>query len=214
MRLILLGPPGAGKGTQAVVLSQQYKIPHISTGDILRKAVTDKTPLGAEAKAYMDKGELVPDGLVLKMVKERLNSGDAKKGFILDGFPRTKAQAQGLDAVLGEEGIDLVLNFDTSEDVSVARLSLRRVCKGCSANYHLKNMPPKKESICDKCGSELYQRRDDTIEVIKNRLKVYEAQTKELIDYYKLKGKLRSVNGDLEVSEANQAIRKILDDSN
>jgi len=211
MRLILLGPPGAGKGTQAKVLSQQFEIPHISTGDMLRQVVSQGTPFGRLAKGYMDKGELVPDDVVIQIVQERLQLPDAKSGFMLDGFPRTLAQAEALDKALQVSAapVDLVINFHTSQEVSISRLGGRRVCKKCNANYHIKNMPPKREGICDSCSGELYQREDDTPSTVMNRLKVYEEQTKELIGYYKAKGILRRVDGDLEVNGANRSLLEI-----
>lgn len=204
MRLILLGPPGAGKGTQSVVLSREFKIPHISTGDILREAVKEALPLGLKAKSYMDKGELVPDEVVTGIVVERLKRPDTKSGFILDGFPRTLKQAGDLDAALSgsaSKGVDMVIYFDTSEPVAIERLTGRRVCSGCGFNYHVKNIPPKKEGQCDKCGGRLFQRPDDSEETVKKRLAVYEAQTKPLIEYYAKKGILKKVSGDLDVEE-------------
>lgn len=207
MQLIFLGPPGAGKGTQAEVLSKDLGILHISTGDMLRAAVKANSPVGLRAKAFMDKGELVPDEVVIELVLERISKEDAKKGFILDGFPRTKVQATKLDAALSKiKPIDLVIYFETSEATVISRLSGRRLCKNCGANYHAINIPPKKENICDKCSSELYQRTDDLPETVKNRLVVYNRQTKDLIDYYKEKKNLRTVSGDLDVSK----VRKIL----
>jgi len=203
MRLILLGPPGAGKGTQAEVLSQKFNIPHISTGDMLREAVKNNSPVGQKANSYMLKGELVPDKVVIEIVKERLVQKDARNGFILDGFPRTSPQAESLDRTLAESNmpIDLVLFFETSEEVSITRLSGRRICKSCGANYHIINIPPKKAGICDHCGQPLIQRQDDNEATIRNRLKVYKKETKELIDYYKNKGILRTVSGDLNIKE-------------
>ena len=203
MKLVFLGPPGAGKGTQADVLSKKFGILHISTGDILRQAVKDKTPTGLEAQEYMNKGELAPDEIVTKITTERIQKADAKDNFILDGFPRTIAQADDLGAFLNNNRakIDLVLYFETSDKVAIQRLTGRRVCKACGAIFHLKNMPPKKQGTCDKCGGVLYQRTDDTEETVKNRLVVYKKQTQSLIDYYKEKGILRTVSGDLDVNE-------------
>lgn len=211
MRLILLGPPGAGKGTQAKVLTSKFGIPHISTGDMLREAVSSTTPVGLKAKSYMDKGELVPDEVVIEIVKLRLQKPDIKNGFILDGFPRTLVQAKNLDATLQKMGqdIDLVIYFETSAEVSIRRLSGRRVCRLCSANYHTVNMPPKKQGVCDKCGGDLFQRDDDKEETVRNRLTVYEQKTKNLLDYYKNKSKLRTVSGDKEVDEVFQQLVKI-----
>ncbi len=203
MKLVLLGPPGAGKGTQAQVLQKDLGIPHISTGDMLREALKAGTPLGLKAKEYMEKGGLVPDEVVIGLVKERLSKDDAKKGFMLDGFPRTPEQARSLDQTLEalKMNLDLVLYFKTSKEVVIKRLSGRRVCGQCGKNYHLTNLKPKVEGICDACGTNLIQRPDDKIETIENRLKVYESQTAPLIDYYKKKNNLVEVSGDLEVRE-------------
>jgi len=214
LNLILLGPPGAGKGTQSVVLSKKYNIPHISTGDILRESVKAGLPLGLEAKAFMDKGELVPDEIVTGIVVERLKKTDTKKGYILDGFPRTLQQAVDLDEALKKESgrIDMVLYFETSPKVAIERLSGRRVCKKCGFNYHVKNIPPKKEGVCDKCGGVLFQRPDDKEETVLNRLKVYEGQTKPLIEYYTKKGLLKKVSGDMMVEDLFNVISKIFSD--
>jgi adenylate kinase len=215
VRLILLGPPGAGKGTQGVVLSRSYAIRHISTGDILREAARFATPLGKKAYAFMNKGELVPDEIVTGIVVERLNQKDAGSGFILDGFPRTLKQAEDLDAALNEmsSGIDLVLYFEIPEAVAIERLTGRRVCKTCGANYHIKNILPKKEGVCDKCGGTLLQRPDDTIETVKNRLKVYEEQTRPLIDYYTKKGILKRVCGALDVNDLFKVLSQLFSDA-
>ncbi|NQU73372.1 MAG: adenylate kinase [Candidatus Omnitrophica bacterium] len=201
MRLIFLGPPGAGKGTQAKAISKKFKVVHISTGDILREAVKNKSEIGKQAKAFMDKGDLVPDELVIKVVVERLARPDTAEGFILDGFPRTEKQATSLDSELEKAGltVDSVIYFDTSEETSVKRLSGRRVCKNCGANYHTITMRPKKDRVCDICAGELYQREDDKEVTVKNRLKVYQQQTAGLIDYYKSRGSLKTVCGDLNV---------------
>jgi adenylate kinase len=211
MRLVLLGPPGAGKGTQSVVLAKRYGIPHISTGDMLRESIKAGESLGLKAKSYMDKGELVPDEVVTGIVVDRLSRGDTSKGYILDGFPRTLKQAEDLDAALkgSGSGIDMVVYFATSAAVAIERLSGRRVCKSCGFNYHVKNIPPKREGLCDKCGSPLVQRPDDKEETVRNRLKVYEDQTKPLIDYYSSKGLLKRVSGDLGVDELFKVLSKI-----
>jgi adenylate kinase len=208
MNLVLLGPPGAGKGTQAKVLSQNLSIPHISTGDMLRDAVSRGTLLGNEAKGYMAKGELVPDKLVIAIVKETLTAGGAERGFILDGFPRTLEQATMLDATLKGAGkkLDMVLYFKTSLEISVSRLSGRRVCRTCGANFHIKNIPPRKEGVCDYCGGELYQRKDDEAETVRKRWSVYDEETEPLIAYYKNKGVLREVSGDLDVKQLNEIL--------
>lgn len=215
MKLILLGPPGAGKGTQSVVLAKKYGIPHISTGDILREAVKGGLPLGIKAKSYMDKGELVPDELVTGIVVERLKKADTNNGYILDGFPRTLKQAEELDAALknADSTIDMVIYFATSSAVAIERLSGRRVCKSCGFNYHVKNIPPKVENTCDKCGSILFQRPDDNEETVRNRLKIYEEQTKPLIDYYVHKGILKRVSGDMGVDQLFAVLSKTFQDS-
>ena len=186
-RLVLLGPPGAGKGTQAERIKAKYPIPHISTGDLFRANVAEGTPLGVQAKTYMDKGELVPDEVVIDMVKDRLNRDDCKNGFLLDGFPRTPAQAEVLDAYLGTKNqkLDLVLNLTAPDDLLIKRLTGRRVCKACGATYHVHFMPPKAEGICDHCGGAVDKRVDDSREeTVKNRLEVYKEQTAPLVEYY------------------------------
>lgn len=215
MKIVLLGPPGAGKGTQSVVLSKKYGIPHISTGDILRESVKSGQPLGLKAKTCMDKGELVPDEVVTGIVAERLKQPDAKTGFILDGYPRTLKQAIDLDAALTKIGssIDMVVYFETSERVAIERLTGRRVCKTCGFNYHVKNIPPKKEGICDRCGGDLFQRPDDKEETVRNRLKVYEAQTKPLIDHYTKQGILKKVSGDSGVDLLFNVLSKAFSDA-
>ncbi|NOZ26090.1 MAG: adenylate kinase [Nitrospirae bacterium] len=212
MRIVLLGAPGAGKGTQAKKLVDKYGIPQISTGDILRKAVADGTPLGKEAKSYMDKGELVPDSVVIGLVKERLAQDDCKKGFILDGFPRNTAQAEVLDKVLEDMGIPLqvALSVDVDMDILMKRLTGRRTCRQCGQMYNVYFSPSQKEGVCDKCGGELYQRDDDKEETIRKRLEVYEAQTAPLIEYYKNKGILKSVEGTGEIDEIFAKICSIL----
>ena len=206
--MVLLGPPGAGKGTQAKVLSQSLNIPHISTGDMLRDAVSKGTSLGKEAKGYMLKGELVPDKLVIEIVKETLVAEESERGFILDGFPRTLEQAKMLDAISENIGKkpDIALYFKTSVETSVARLTGRRVCKKCGANFHIKNIPPKKEGVCDHCGGELYQRKDDQEETVKRRWLVYSEETAPVIGYYRNNGVLREVSGDLDVNELNEIL--------
>lgn len=197
VRLVLLGAPGAGKGTQAKKLIEKLGIPQISTGDLLRAAVSEGTELGMEAKSYMDKGELVPDSVVLGMMKERLQDEDCKKGFILDGFPRNTAQAEALDAMLEELGMPLgsALSVDVPLEDLMKRLTGRRTCKDCGQMYNIYFSPPATEGKCDKCGGELYQRDDDQEETIQKRLEVYTEQTAPLIDYYSGKGILKSVSG-------------------
>lgn len=212
MRLVLLGAPGAGKGTQAKKLIEKYGIPQISTGDILRKAVADGTPLGKEAKLVMDKGGLVPDSVVIGLVKERLAQDDCKKGYILDGFPRTTPQAEALDKVLAgmNAPLDTALSVDVDMDILMKRLTGRRTCKGCQQMYNIHFGPPKKEGVCDKCGGELFQRADDKEETIKNRLDVYEKSTAPLMGYYAKKNILKSVHGMGSVDDIFNKVCKIL----
>ncbi len=211
MRLVLLGPPGAGKGTHAQVLSKNLELAHISTGDMLREALRAGTPQGLKAKEFMDKGGLVPDEVVIGIVRERLGKKDCKSGFILDGFPRTSQQAESLDPMLVELGmpLDLAIYFKTSLAVITRRLSGRRICSKCGKTYHVVNFRPKVEGICDVCQGELMQRADDRVEVIENRLKEYEKQTSPLIDYYKKKKVLAEVSGDLEVDDLNAALEAL-----
>lgn len=203
MRAVLLGPPGAGKGTQAVRLVEQYNVPQISTGDIFRKNIKEGTELGKKAQEYMNAGQLVPDELVVDLVKDRLMQDDCKNGYLLDGFPRTIYQAEELDKFLAEQGqkLDAVINFEVGYDTLIERLTGRRVCKACGAGYHIKNMPPKVEGVCDKCGSELEQRKDDTKETAVNRISVYEESTAPLIDYYNGTGALRNFNAEKDPDE-------------
>lgn len=212
MNIIMLGPPGAGKGTQAKMMVEKLGIPQISTGDMLRAAVKEGTELGRKAKEYMDQGKLVPDEVVIGIVKERLSAPDCEKGFILDGFPRTIPQAEALDKVLGElgKGIEYVINVVVPNEDLLTRLTGRRTCRQCGAMYHVVFNPPQKEGVCDKCGGELYQRDDDKEETIIQRLKVYENQTAPLIEYYRGKGVLYDVDGTGSIQEIFQRILKIL----
>ena len=212
MRLVLLGAPGAGKGTQAKKLIEKYSIPQISTGDILRKAVADGTPLGKEAKSYMDSGGLVPDSVVIGLVKERLAQDDCKTGYILDGFPRTTPQAEELDNVLTamNSPLDVALSVDVDKDDLMKRLTGRRTCKSCQQMFNVHFSAPKKDGVCDKCGAELYQRDDDKEDTIKNRLDVYEKSTAPLIDYYGGKGILKSVKGEGSIDDIFNQIVSIL----
>ena len=198
MYILLMGPPGAGKGTQAEKLIREYGIPQISTGDMFRAAVKSGTALGKEAKSYMDKGALVPDSVTVGIVKQRLAQDDCKKGWILDGFPRTTAQASALDAILHDLGIQLtaVLDFNVNRDDLVKRVSGRLVCRQCGASFHKEFRPPKQEGVCDNCGGELYQRADDNEVTVRERLAVYDTSTKPLIDYYKVSGRYYEINGD------------------
>ena len=197
MNLILLGPPGAGKGTQATRIVEKYKVPHISTGDIFRENIKNNTPLGQKAQEYMNKGELVPDQLVVDIAIDRLGKDDCKNGFLLDGFPRTVFQADALDKFLKDKGkgIDLVINIEVEDKMLIERLDARRVCPTCAATYNVIGMPPKKEGICDKCNDTLIQRKDDKKETVGNRIKVYHEQTSPLIDYYKEKGLIKDFDG-------------------
>ncbi|MCI8609472.1 MAG: adenylate kinase [Firmicutes bacterium] len=197
LRTILLGPPGAGKGTQAVKIVEKYGVPHISTGDIFRENIKKGTELGKKAQEYMNKGELVPDDLVIEIATTRLLEDDCKNGFLLDGFPRTVYQAEKLDEFLAGHGskIDKVLDIAVEKEELITRLTGRRVCKACGASYHVVNIPPKKEGVCDLCGGELMQRADDTAETVANRIEVYEAQTMPLIDYYEKAGNIAHIDG-------------------
>lgn len=208
LRAVLLGPPGAGKGTQAVRLVEKYEIPHISTGDIFRKNIKEGTELGKKAQEYMNAGALVPDELVVDLVKDRLQQDDCKNGFLLDGFPRTIFQAEKLDEFLSESNlkIDIVINLKVEKEALIKRLTGRRVCKDCGASYHIVNIPPKKEGVCDICGGELIQRKDDNIETVENRINVYEEQTAPLIGYYKEAGSLVDFDGEASLDEVFDAI--------
>lgn len=216
MRIVLLGPPGAGKGTQAVMLSERLGYLHLSTGDILRENVKNDTDIGRKAKAFMEKGELVPDDIVIEMMLDKIRAGDTGKGFILDGFPRTIYQAKRMDAELGKLNlpIDLVVYFEASLNTVVIRLTGRRLCRDCGANYHVVNMPPKKQGICDKCGGELYQRKDDNEDTIKNRIEVFNNQTRGLIDYYKKRKILKEISGDLDADVVYDELFGIIHDRN
>ena len=201
MNVVLLGAPGAGKGTQAAKMVESFGLPHISTGDIFRKAVADGTPLGLEAKWYMDAGELVPDEVTIGIVKERLSQPDAAKGFILDGFPRTVPQADALGAALGSmgTGLDAVILVDVPRDALVDRLTARRQCRACGRIYNVMGDMPADPAVCDVCGGEVYQRADDTVETVTNRLDVYDRNTSPLVEYYRDKGLLKPVDGDRDV---------------
>ncbi|KGK89301.1 adenylate kinase [bioreactor metagenome] len=212
MNIILLGPPGAGKGTQAKLISEKYSIPHISTGDIFRKNISEKTPLGVKAKGYMDKGQLVPDELTIDLVKDRLQQDDCKNGFLLDGFPRTVAQAEALDGFLHEDNqsINSSLLIDVPQEYILERMTGRRVCNSCGASYHVKFNPSKVEGKCDVCGSELIQRKDDSEETVRERLDVYSKQTQPLIQYYSDKEVLSTIDGTREIKEVFENISDIL----
>jgi adenylate kinase len=213
MQIVLFGPPGAGKGTQAKFLAEEFNIPHISTGDILRENVKKGTALGMKAKSYMDKGELVPDQLLNDLVRSRLEEPDTKKGFLLDGYPRTIPQAKALDEIMDDPNRKLtaVLNIDVGTSALVKRLSGRRICRGCAASYHISFNPPKVPNTCDTCAGELYQRADDTEDAIKNRLAVYKKQTQPVLNYYKKKGILVDIDGDGEIEEVKADAIKALE---
>jgi adenylate kinase len=213
MNLILLGPPGAGKGTQAQKIVERYPIPQISTGDILRAAVKEGTPLGKQAKAFMDQGQLVPDEVVIGIIEGRLKASDCQAGFILDGFPRTIVQAEALQATLTKMGklIDHVISIEVDPEELVRRLTGRRTCKNCGAMYHVLFHPPKRDEICDRCGAALYQREDDKEETIRKRLIEYERQTAPLIQFYQLKNSLRPVQGVGGQDEIFEQIGRLLE---
>ena len=212
MKIIMLGAPGAGKGTQAKMIADKYGVPHISTGDIFRANIKNGTELGMEAKTYMDQGLLVPDELVVDLVVDRVNQDDCENGYVLDGFPRTIPQAEVLDSELTKLGdhIDYAINVDVPDENIVKRMSGRRACLTCGATYHIEHVPPKKEGICDVCGSELVLRDDDKPETVKNRLNVYHEQTQPLIDFYTEKGVLKTVDGTVPMEEVFAAITAIL----
>ena len=207
MRIILLGPPGAGKGTQAAGIVEKYNIPHISTGDIFRKNIKEGTELGKKAKGFIDQGLLVPDELTVGLVTDRISQPDCEKGFMLDGFPRNVAQAQHLDKYLKEVGISLdkVVNIEVDKDILVGRAVGRRICKSCGATYHVEFNPPKADGVCDVCGGELYQRADDNEETVSKRIQVYLDETKPLVDYYRSQGIIANINGQ-------QSIDKVFED--
>lgn len=213
MKLVILGPPGAGKGTQAESIIEKYNIPHISTGDIFRENINNETELGKKAKGYMDKGILVPDEVVIEIVEDRLQRDDCKNGFLLDGFPRTVQQAVSLDAMLDRMGtkLDRVVNIEVDPKILVERAVGRRICKTCGATYHVKFNPPKVEGVCDKDGTPLIQRADDTEETVSTRIQVYLDQTTPLIDYYKAQSLLLNVDGEQEISEVFNAVVKGLE---
>jgi len=213
MNLVLVGPPGAGKGTQAVRLQEAYEIPHISTGDMFRKAIKEETELGKKAKEYIDQGELVPDEVTIGIVRERLAQDDCQQGFILDGFPRTVNQADALNTILADmnTSLDAVINIKVSDAEVIDRLSGRRICKSCGASYHVKFNPPKVAGVCDECGGELYQREDDNSNTIQQRLNVYSEQTSPLINYYQELDLLRTVNGEDSLDNVFVEIKDLLD---
>ena len=212
MKIIMLGAPGAGKGTQAKMIAEKYSVPHVSTGDIFRANIKNGTELGKEAQKYMDQGLLVPDELTVKILLDRVAQDDCKNGYVLDGFPRTIPQAQVLDKALSEldDAIDYAINVDVPDENIIRRMGGRRACLTCGATYHVEHIPPKKEGICDACGSELVLRDDDKPETVKNRLDVYHKQTQPLIDFYEAKGILKSVDGTVPMEDVFAAITEIL----
>ncbi|KYH36467.1 MAG: Adenylate kinase [Candidatus Bathyarchaeota archaeon B23] len=212
LRLLIFGPPGSGKGTRARLISRLLKIPVITTGDMLRGEVSRETEVGLRAKAYMERGELVPDELVIELVEERLRREDCSEGFILDGFPRTLRQADALDRILGERGVtlDLVLNIVVDPEVVVERLSLRRWCPRCGAIYNLKYDPPRVDEICDECGAQLIQRSDDREEVVRRRLRVYEEQTRPILERYMERSLVREMRGDIPIEEIPREVEEVL----
>ena len=214
MNLILLGPPGCGKGTQAKILIDTYHIPQISTGDILREAIKKESPLGVEAKTHMDQGSLVPDHLVIKIIEERLKQADCNRGFVLDGFPRTVAQAEALDTTLSEMGskLEYVFSIEVDDGELIRRLTGRRVCRKCGESYHMEFNPPRQEGLCDSCQGKLYQRDDDKEETIRNRLKVYQDQTSPLINFYRRKDVLHSMDGVGSIEEIKERLLTIIND--
>ena len=210
MRLIFLGPPGAGKGTQARELAREWGVPHIATGEMLRDAVAAGTPLGREAKRIMDTGALVPDEVMVGLIAERLRQPDAGRGFILDGFPRTIAQAEALDHLLKDLGqkLDRVLFFEVAEAELVRRLTGRRLCRRCQTAFHVVSAPPRQEGVCDRCGGELYQRDDDSEATVRNRLQVYDRQTSPLLDYYRSRHLLTAIQGEGAIGTIRDDIRR------
>ncbi|MFW6381689.1 MAG: adenylate kinase [Bacillota bacterium] len=212
MNLVLLGLPGAGKGTQAKMMTEEFEIPHIATGDIFRSAIRNQTELGKKAKQYIDAGELVPDEVTIGIVRERLQEDDCQQGFILDGFPRTLDQAEALSEILADEGesIDMALYIEVPEQELVRRISGRRICEECGASYHVEFNPPEQKGVCDKCGGNLIQRSDDKPETVKNRIKVNKEQMQELLDYYGDKGVLTAVDGEGDVSVIFDRITRVI----
>jgi adenylate kinase len=213
MRVLFLGPPGAGKGTQARDLAQEWGVPQIATGDMLREAMAADTPLGREAKQYYDRGALVPDDVIVGMIADRLAQPDAKRGFILDGFPRTIGQAEALARLLDslDQPLDRVLFFDVSEAELLRRLTGRRVCRNCGATYHVVSAPSSRPGVCDRCGGELYQRADDSEATVRNRLNVYATQTAPLLEYYRQRGLLTTVPGEGRIEGIRASLREAVD---
>ncbi len=211
--MILIGPPGSGKGTQARLLSKRLKIPHISTGDILREAVKNKSQLGQKAQEYMEKGELVPDDVIIEIIKERISRPDCERGYIFDGFPRTLTQAQMLDRIFKEKNkeLDLVIQFKITDESLTKRLSGRLICSQCGADYNLYFKPPRTEGICDRCGGKLFPRQDDKKNVVTNRLKVFKNQTKPVVNYYQKQSKIKTIDADKKSENLNRELLQLID---
>jgi adenylate kinase len=211
---MLFGAPGAGKGTQAKFLIEKYNIPQISTGDMLRAAIADKTAMGMEAKKFMDEGKLVPDSTIIGIIKDRLSKDDCKRGFILDGFPRTLPQAKALEELMNEMGIklDKVISLNVPDELIVGRITGRRVCKDCGASFHVEFNPSKKEGVCDYCGGELIIRKDDTADTVKSRLEAYHTQTEPLFDFYKQKGVMVEIDGTKDVKDVTKDMFKVIEE--
>ena len=212
MKIIMLGAPGAGKGSQASRIAKEYQLPHISTGDIFRANLKEETELGKRAKSFMDKGELVPDDITIAMLLDRIHKKDCKNGYILDGFPRTIPQAEALKEALAKknEKIDLALDVEASDELIIKRMAGRRTCPACGAIYHIVTLPPKTEGICDRCGADLIQRKDDNEETVKNRLKIYHEVTEPLISYYKKEGILEEIDGAEELDKVFEKVKRII----
>lgn len=212
MKIIMLGAPGAGKGSQASRIAKEYQLPHISTGDIFRANLKEETELGKRAKSFMDKGELVPDDITIAMLLDRIHKEDCKNGYILDGFPRTIPQAEALKEALAkkDEKIDLALDVEASDELIIKRMDGRRTCPACGAIYHIVTLPPKTEGICDRCGADLIQRKDDNEETVKNRLKIYHEVTEPLISYYKKEGILEEIDGAEELDKVFEKVKRII----
>jgi len=212
MNILIMGPPGAGKGTQASRIASFYEIPHISTGDMFRAEIKQGSDLGKKIKSYLDSGQLVPDEVTVEVVKKRLQQADTQKGFLLDGFPRTIPQAEALDGILKEMGrsLDLVINIKVDPQVLLDRMTGRRVCQKCGATYHVVNQPPRVEGVCDQCGGELYQRSDDTVETVSNRLDVYQKQTAPLLEYYQQRGIVAEINGEQSIDDVFKEIQEVI----
>ena len=212
MKIIMLGAPGAGKGSQACRIANEYHLPHISTGDIFRANLKEETELGKQAKSFMDKGELVPDDITIAMLLDRIHKEDCKNGYILDGFPRTIPQAEALKEALAkkDEKIDLALDVEASDELIIKRMAGRRTCPACGAIYHIVTLPPKTEGICDRCGADLIQRKDDNEETVKNRLKIYHEVTEPLISYYKKEGILEEIDGAEELDKVFEKVKRII----